>query len=337
MHLDDQPDMPASEHRTAWSTVRGGARKVFRIMVAAILLYYIFSYIGVRTVIAAIDGANTSAVWLAFLVAIIVQLIASYRLRHLAEVQGLHLPTPLVFEVNLATRFYGLFLPGGNVTGLLIRIFKFSRERSQIGGVVVSLFADRVIATLSLCILGLVFWALARPRPDEYWLLVFALATIACSVPTYVLFVQSVLPRLGRLAQLFQRIRPSLWKKVSYAFQRSRQAGGTVLATSFALSVVAHLVGVVGYWLIAESLGMTLSLLVVAWIRSGMMLVTLLPVTIAGLGVREVSALVLLQHHGVGPDVAVAFSMLVFAATVVGIAVLGGLIEGWRFVHSRDR
>jgi uncharacterized membrane protein YbhN (UPF0104 family) len=183
----------------------------------------------------------------------------------------------------------------------------------------------------------MVFWALAQPQPDEFWLLVFALATIACLVPTYVLFVQSFSPRLGRLAQLIYRFSPGLWEKLSYAFQRSRQTGGKGLVSSFTLSVVAHLGGIVGYWLVAQSLDMSLSLLIIAWIRSGMMLVTLLPVTIAGLGVREVAALVLLQQYGVESNIAIAFSMLVFAATVVGIALLGGLTEAWRFVYSRGR
>ncbi len=62
-----------------------------------------------------------------------------------------------------------------------------------------------------------------------------------------------------------------------------------------------------------------------------MILVTLLPITIAGLGVREVAALLLLQHYGVTPDIAIAFSMLVFATTIFGIGLLGGLTEAWRF------
>jgi glycosyltransferase 2 family protein len=329
--------MPASGHRTVLSVVRRSAGKLLRTVVAAVLLYYIFSYIGLQTVITAINRADSSVLWLAFLVAIIVQLVVSYRLKRLTDVQGLHLPTSLVFEVNLATRFYGLFLPGGNLTALLIRIFKFTRERSQVASVVVSLFADRIMATLSLCILGLVFWAQAQPQPDELWLLVFALATTACLVPTCVLFFQSFSPGLYRLARLLHRLSPGLREKLSYAFQRSRQTSGKVLVSSFTLSVMAHLVGIVCYWLIAQSLDMELSLLVIAWIRSGMMLVTLLPVTIAGLGVREVAALMLLQHYGVESDIAVAFSMLVFAATVVGIALLGGLTEAWRFVYSRGR
>jgi len=61
------------------------------------------------------------------------------------------------------------------------------------------------------------------------------------------------------------------------------------------------------------------------------MLATLLPVTIAGVGVREVAAIILLQHYGVEPDTAIAFSMFFFAITVFGIGLLGGLTEAWRF------
>jgi len=326
--------MPTLDQRAAWSVVPGSAKKLLRILVAAILLYYIFSYVGLQTVISAIGGANLSILWLAFFVAIIVQLVVSYRLKRLTDVQGLCLPTLLVFEVNLATRFYGLFLPGGNITALLIRISKFTRERSQITSVVVSLFADRIMATLSLCVLGLFFWTQAQPQPDGLWLLVFALATTACLIPTYFLFIQSFSPKSGRLAPLLQRLSPSLREKLTRAFQRSCQTGGKVLVSSLTLSVMAHLIGIVGYWLIAQSLGMELSLLLIAWIRSGMMLVTLLPITIAGLGVREVAALILLQHYGVESDIAIAFSMLVFTVTVVAIGLLGGLTEAWRFVYS---
>jgi uncharacterized protein (TIRG00374 family) len=329
--------MRASDHGSGRPVYFGRAKKLLRILVAAVLLYSIFSYIGLQTVLSAIGGADKSVLGLAFLTAIAVQLIVSYRLKRLTDVQGLDLPTLLVFEVNLTTRFYGLFLPGGNVTALLIRIFKFTRERSQLTSVVVSLFADRITATLSLCMLGLVLWPLAQPHPDVWWLAVFALATLACAIPTYLVFIQPASPWLARLATPIQRFTPKLWGKLSCVLQRSRQTGGKDLVSSLALSVLAHAVGIVGYWLIAQSLGMAVSLLTIAWIRSGMMLVTLLPVTIAGLGVREVAALLLLQHYGVESDLAVAFSMLVFAATIIGIGLLGGLAEARRFVYPDNR
>lgn len=335
--MGNQADLQTSDLHAASSVGRGSARKALRITVSAALLSYIFLHIGLQTVITAIGRANISVLSLAFIAALIVQFIASYQVKYLTDVQQLRLPTLLVFEVELATRFYGLFLPGGNVTALPIRILKFTSKRSQITGVVVSLFADRIIATLSLCGLGLVFWALARPQPDELWLRIFALATVVCLVPTYALFVRPFSPKVHQFAQPLRRHWPNVWEKLSYAFQSSRQSGGKVLISSLTLSVGAHLVSIVGYWLIAQSIGMALSLPVVAWIRSGMMLATLLPITFAGLGVREGAALVLLQRYGIDSDDAVAFSVLVFAATVVWIAFLGGLTEAWRFAHSRNR
>lgn len=317
--------------------MRNSVTKLLRITVAVILLYYIFSQIGLDTVIGAIGNADIPLLCIAFLFAVFVQFVVSYRLKRLTDMYDLNLPALLVFEVNLATRFYGLFLPGGNFTALLIRIFKFTRERSQIASVVMSLLADRIAATLSLCFLGLLFWLLVQPRPDSLWLIAFTLATMGCLLLTYILFIQSFSHEAGRIARILQRLSPALWKKLTGILKNSNQGGDKILLNSLWLSVAAHLLGIVGYWLVAQSLDMTLTLLMIAWIRSGIILVTLLPITIAGLGVREVAALLLLQQYGVEPDVIIAFSMLVFATTIFGIGLLGGLAEAWRFIWGSNR
>lgn len=316
--------------------MRKSITKLLRITVAVVLLYYIFSQIGLDTVIDAVGNADIPQLCIAFLFAVIVQFVVSYRLKRLTDMYDLNLPTLLVFEVNLATRFYGLFLPGGNFTALLIRIFKFTRERSQISSVVMSLLADRIAATLSLCFLGLLFWVLLQPRPESLWLITFTLATMGCLLLAYILFIQSFSHEAGRLARIMQRLNPALWKNLTGILKNSNLEGDKILLNSLWLSVVAHLLGIVGYWLIAQSLDMTLTLLMIAWIRSGIILVTLLPITIAGLGVREVAALLLLQQYGVEPDIIIAFSMLVFATTIFGIGLLGGLAEAWRFTLGKQ-
>jgi uncharacterized protein (TIRG00374 family) len=311
-------------------------KKLLRVTVAAILLYYIFSYIGLDAVIETIGDANIPLLFVAFCIAIIVQFVVSYRLKCLTDMYQLNLPTLLVFEVNLATRFFGLFLPGGNFTALLIRIFKFTKVKSQIAGVVMSLLADRVVATLLLCFLGLFFGTLVQPKPDDLWLITFALATLGCMVLTYIVFVQSLSRQPGRIIRLLQKFSPGLWSKLSKIFQHPPRTENKILLNSLWLSLLAHLLGITGYWLVAQSLEMNISLLIIAWVRSGMILVTLIPITIAGLGVREVSALLLLQLYGVEPDIIIAFSMLVFATSIFGIGLLGGLTEAWRFTIGKQ-
>ena len=100
---------------------------------------------------------------------------------------------------------------------------------------------------------------------------------------------------------------------------------------SIVISLLAHLIGTAGYWLLALSLGMELSLMAIGWIRAGMMLATLLPVSISGLGVREAASLVLLSYYNVPADAAIAYSLIVFMTSILFIGLLGGLAEAWRF------
>jgi len=327
-HIDYRVRRPTQ----ARSAVVKIALKLLRIAVAGFLLYFIFTKIGLSTIIETMGSANLAVLVPALLATILVQLVAAYRLKLLIYAQGLDLQTSQVLEVNLAARFYGLFLPGGILTTTLLRAFKFTQNRSQFARVVTALFADRVLVTLALGFLGFLFCLPAQP--DGLWLLAFVATFTACLIPTYGLFIRPFSFESGRVMRLLQRLPAKLWTKLSDAFQRSRLGGRKLLVTSLALSVAAHLICTISYWLIAQSLDVPLSLLMIGCIRAGMMLATLLPITIAGVGVREVAAIILLQYYGVEPDTAIAFSMFVFAITVFGIGLLGGLTEAWRFTRK---
>lgn len=153
-------------------------------------------------------------------------------------------------------------------------------------------------------------------------------------IPTAVLFTHSVSFLPSRFVDSLQLLTPRWWEKMSAAVDRSRLTGGRILIQSLILSIAAHLIGTLAYWLIAKSLDMPLSLVTIGWVRAGMMLATLLPVTISGIGVREVASLVLLSQFGIEADISVTFSLLVFFTMVVGIGLLGGLIETWRWVRN---
>ncbi len=56
--MDIQPDMSTPGQRTGWSRVLRITKKVLRGLFAAVLIYYVFSYIVVQTVIGAIDNAD---------------------------------------------------------------------------------------------------------------------------------------------------------------------------------------------------------------------------------------------------------------------------------------
>lgn len=70
--------------------------------------------------------------------------------------------------------------------------------------------------------------------------------------------------------------------------------------------------------------------------RSLVVIIQMVPVSIAGLGVREISLVFLMRDYGVPPVQAVSLSLLVFSLTVVG-GMMGGLLEGWEALRNWNR
>ena len=81
----------------------------------------------------------------------------------------------------------------------------------------------------------------------------------------------------------------------------------------------------------ASALYLDLSYITLIWLRACTVMITAVPLTPAGLGVREVGSVLLLRLVGVEPASAIALSILQFVA-ILFFAALGGLFEGHRYL-----
>lgn len=324
----------SATNQRARTAVPPGAKYAIRLIVAVALLTYVFSRVSFTSVITAMEGVDRTLILLAFVAAIAVQFFSSARLKLVLASQGIRLSLWAVFEINLATRFYNLFLPGGSLTGMAIRVLKVSRLQRDVAAAGAAVLVDRLVATLMLCVLGVVFWLLQRPPPELVWLGLF----VGCAV--ILVLVVSLLAQPASLNWLRGRIPGWLPARQEDSVQNAiRHAGrlrGSEMAGALALSVAVHLIGVLCYWLVLASMALGLSVVASAWVRSVMLLVTLLPISVAGLGVREIGAYLVLRFYGMDAPTAVTFSLLITLVSVIGTGFLGGLLESLRFT-SRGR
>lgn len=93
-----------------------------------------------------------------------------------------------------------------------------------------------------------------------------------------------------------------------------------------AASLAQDLLRAAGAYSFARALDLDLGFLTVAWMRVAVHAVMLLPISIAGLGVRESTLVLLAAPYGLTASEAVAWSFLMFAGTLLA-ALLGGLNE----------
>ena len=107
---------------------------------------------------------------------------------------------------------------------------------------------------------------------------------------------------------------------------RFRQLPLKSLGTVLLVSCMEHLAGILLFYLIACSVGAEISFAAMAWLRTVVVLVLLLPTSVSGLGVREGVLVLLLEPYNVAGTLALAISLLIFGKSLF-VASIGGLIE----------
>ena len=306
--------------------------RLLRTSIGLVILAVLFYLIPVAGVVDALRGADPLPVFGAAVISFVIYWATADRLRRLCDAHGHGWSTWEIFQINLATRFYG-FLPGGNVTGIIIRFYKLTGDKRHYMGTAVAMFYDRIAATVTLCGVGAVFWLLERPSGSWQALVAILASMLVMILALVVLFDRSPGPVVSFIRRTSSRFIGVKLHTVRQAVRESRTLSRGQTFTIFSLSVGAHLLGVLGWYLLCRSLGLEISLVTVGWVRSAMILATMIPISVSGLGLREGTAVLLLTGYGVSQESAMAFSLLVFFVTAVLIGLAGGLVEAVRLLR----
>jgi glycosyltransferase 2 family protein len=305
----------------------------FRVFIAFGILYYLFTKVPLSHVVGSLADANLNYLVSSLLITIVMNFVFSYRLKFFAENQGIAVTTLQAFEINAASLFYRLFLPGGNIAAGVIRFYKLSSPNRKMTEALAALAFDRIIATIALCIVGIIFWLIHFPSNTGYIALSMSFVLTGLILVNFIVFFDRSLILLKKLSELLDlTFLSSGISRVATIINRFKRLSSSSIAFILALSLASQVLGVVVYYLLALALDIKISFLAIGWIRCAVVLITMIPISISGLGVREGSLILLLKPYGIGNDDAVAFSFFIFTITVVMIGVIGGLFEGRRFL-----
>ena len=103
----------------------------------------------------------------------------------------------------------------------------------------------------------------------------------------------------------------------------------------FALGLLRQMTAVALLMLFVIAIDIDVSVLTIAWVRSLVAVLALLPFSISGLGIREATFVITLGQFGVPSEQAFLLSLLLFARTVV-YGLIGGALEGVRVFLKTD-
>jgi uncharacterized protein (TIRG00374 family) len=302
---------------------------IIKIVITIAILGYIITRIPLLDVWHSLKKANILYVAAAYSIIIGMRYFIAYRTKIFTNIHNMRISIQQFFEISLVSSFYGFFLPG-TLAGGAVRWYKISKAGDKPAESMTAIIYDRLISTLVLVMVGTIFWLIERHMQSSQGMGLVLLATLSALALTYVLAFN------GKVALLLIRITQTLFlipelvrekvKKVLFSSMDYRRISERKHIEIFMLSLLYDFFGILAIYLLSLSLDLPLTLIQLGWIRSIVTILSMLPISFSGIGVREGSMILLLQTYSVAPANALALSFLVLLGNIV-LALCGGLIE----------
>ena len=256
------------------------------------LKYYLLSLFGVVTVLA----------------------IKSFRWQQIIKNEGYNYSPKKAFGAYMASFTIGIITPGR--IGEIARLY-YLREDCEISFLVSfrTIVIDRIFdigVLFMLAIAGLFYYS--GIIPDQVYLAVL----VGISIFFAGLFIADFILKLLRKKEKLDKNQIIL-----FIHESIKQAVDRRSILLWAITLVAYLAFYYALALIFKSVNIDIRIIDIALVFSVVGLVTILPVSWAGFGTREVSLVYLLAFYGVPAETAITFSLLQFGAFFLWGSLIG--------------
>jgi uncharacterized membrane protein YbhN (UPF0104 family) len=320
----------AGQRRLAW---------LARLAITALVLGLLFSRISFDQVLQGLGGLRSPVLAVILANFLLIRFLVAQQMSLGLRALRLSFSIWELFRINLIAGFFSLLLPGDLVAGGYTW-YRLSRPTGQVAPAGLLLVYLRLLNTATLLGLGLVGMGFDSRLVVGYGrlgLVAMLLGTGLMAVPFFSPRAMDWLEAQPATLALKQRLPARIVRPMQMAWQSIRDfhqlANLRSLLVLLGLALLAQALGVLNLALLAHAVGVNLSLAALTWVRTVFTVVQMIPLSYAGLGLREATLVVLLQAYDVPQASALALSLAVFAMIVFG-GLLGGLAQVYELARS---
>jgi hypothetical protein len=298
-----------------------------KIAISGGLIYWILRGTNLGEILAAVSSANVWLLVIAFSLHIAGFTLSAFRWRMLLRTRGSDASIPFLIESYIVGVFFNNFLPS-TIGGDVYRAYDSWRLGQSRSGAVAVVFVDRFLGLLALMLFALLALLAANELTQNIPLLYvwILLGTAGMLAAVWLMFMP---PRW--LPGLIARMKLPFGSKIRsiieafLAFKGERD----VLFKALGISILLQANVVLHYYLIARSLNLPIPFYSFFLIIPLATVITLLPISVNGIGVRENVYVFFLAPFAVLKPEAVAFAWIGYGMVVLQ-GIIGGIIYGLR-------
>ena len=300
--------------------MRGFLLLAARILVSAALLYFAFRGINFAAIQSRLSQINVGWVSLAVLATLFQILLGALRWREISASCAAPLGAGQAFRYNMIGMFFNQTLPS-TIGGDAMRLWLVKQTGAGWRAATYSVLVDRAIGLIALAIIVVASlpWSydlIASPR-GRIALLLIDVAAISAGLGFLL---------LGHLP----------WKWLTTFWPTKHVHACSVIANRVlfsastgpkvaVLSLLIHIMAVVIAWCAVRSIAASAGFEQLFMLIPPIMLITMLPISIAGWGVREATMMVAFGYAGLAQTDGTVVSLL-FGASSFVVGAIGGLV-----------
>jgi uncharacterized protein (TIRG00374 family) len=309
---------------------------LLRMTVSILLLVLLFKFNKIDVEVLANDIKNADKRLLAagFLFFFFVYYLGFLRWQMLLRAVGINIPVKRLIRSFSGGIFFSIFLPS-TIGGDLVRAADLAQHTNKAKEVIATVFLDRLSGYIGLVLVilpALLFGrnlALDRVVFSCVWVIIILLAILLL-----ILFNNNIYlgitkflstPGSGKIKEAIKKMHQEI-----HVFRNHRRLIFLNLLVSFIIQLIAP----ISVYFIGLSLGIKIDFIYFVIFLPIIGAITLLPVALGGLGLREGLFVVYFAKAGVVKQLALAMSLLSFSC-VVSYGAIGGLIYVLTVHHRR--
>ena len=309
---------------------------IIKIFITASLLTYLLIKIPFSRIIISLSSVNSILFLFSVLLVLIVLLLSCLQTKYLTTIQKIFISYREIVSVYFTAAFYSLFLPGA-VSGGAIKWYKFAKYGSKSSAAAVILF-NRYLETFIVAILGMLYSIPTLIKSNfEYLLWIWVIVLSLLFLSYYLLLNGKFLKIISKWLEKFPL--PSFIKSKGISlFGAMGKFQNLTLKDHLeilGIMVTYHILDIVSFYVVVQSINVTVNFFVLGWIASAVTLSSLVPVSYAGLGVREGILVYALRYYGITPYEALAISFLAFTKDL-SVPIIGGILELKEFLLGKS-
>lgn len=304
--------------------------KSIKISVSLFLMYLLIRQINYAEFKNALSNASIDG---------IIVIITAYNVSIIINAIKWHLLLPdteILFLVDLSFRaqFYSTVLPG-QLFGEASKVAAWSGRNENMANVTASVIFDKITGIISqifMGIAGIYFSSIAKEVGNKWILILIAVSGVCC---IYLSTEKHVAFTIRRTISFMGKINSRLEAKFLgfYNAWCLFSAKKSLLLKSILWGMINQLSGIIPVWYMSERMGLEIGFIEYCWIMPLMSVILLLPISFAGLGLRDASmaSMLSLFNVSVGNSLIISVTMLlaqIAAAAEGGIYILKSILKG---------